>query len=99
MTVKIWDINDRKEVVSLGGYSKGVNSVSFSSDGCLLASKSRDGTVHIYRCDDWECIFILDEPAGGYWARLAFHPKDHVLSTLGHNDKMIRIWEYDPKLI
>ncbi len=80
----------------LEGHTDAVTSVSFNCDGQLLASKSHDGTVRIWRTDRKEMVAILEEPdSNGLLSGLAFHPKAHILATLGEGDNVIRIWDLD----
>src|SRR5205085_1891869 len=83
-------------MLTIEGHTGGVNSIAFSFNGSLLASKSHDGTVRLWRCDTWENVAMLDEPASRYWSSsLAFHPDSPVLATLGEEDTVIRIWDLD----
>jgi len=78
-----------------------VISISFSSDGRLLASKSTDDTVRLWRTDLWLEIARLSELfSGKVFASLAFHTTlPSVLATLGvgtHGpDTVIRTWDLD----
>jgi WD40 repeat protein len=47
-TVKIWSVEYKKELNTLKGHKRGVNSVSFSSDGKYLVSGSDDGTIKLW---------------------------------------------------
>lgn len=97
-TVRLWNPGAGRQTGILEGHTRPVICVSFSSDGCLLASKSSawDGTVRLWRCDTWESVMVLKEPASGYeLPGLAFHPRAPVLATLGERDKVIRIWDLD----
>jgi small GTP-binding protein len=94
-SIALWDTNFHKIVRQLEGHSDLVKSVSFSSDGRLLATKSRDGTVCLWRCDNWEMIAKIDEETSKKFPpSIAFHPtKSSVLATLGQMDSVIRLWD------
>ena len=106
-TIKLWKVRDGEKQlaneealfaseVHLEGHTDVVTSLSFSSDGRLLASKSRDGTVRLWRTDSWQTIAIIEEPASGKATPgIAFHPTDPVLATLGEEDTVIRVWDLD----
>lgn len=82
----------------LEGHTANIESLSFSSDGRLLASRANapDNSVRIWRCDSWETVATIHEKASGGWPPgIAFHPHLPVLATLGERDSIIRIWHLD----
>ena len=92
----LWQTASGEPLTSLTAHKKPVTAVSFSADGQLLATKSADSTVRLWRTDNWETIAILEEPHSKFaFAGLAFHPTQPTLATLGEKDKIIRIWELD----
>ncbi len=46
--VKIWSVEQKKEIASLKQYNKVVRSVSFSPDGKYLASGCDDGVIKLW---------------------------------------------------
>ncbi|MEJ6482313.1 hypothetical protein N0Y54_13450 [Nostoc punctiforme UO1] len=44
-------MNTRQNLYSLNNHSDWVNSVAFSPDSKTLASRSRDITIKLWRCD------------------------------------------------
>src|SRR5262249_57037440 len=48
-TMRLWDVNSRKPTAALKGHEESVTSVTFSPNGKLLASGSRDGTVRLWK--------------------------------------------------
>lgn len=98
--VPICDPNTGRQTNLLEGHTDEVYSVSFSHDGRLLASKSLDGTVRLWRTDNWSCVAILPEFSSGYYPpSVAFHPSLPVVATLGEKDTVIRIWDLDFDLL
>jgi WD40 repeat protein len=82
----------------LEGHTERAKVISFSADGKMIASKSEDNTIRIWRTDSWETLAILQEntvnevnPENA----IAFHPLNVILATLGQDDTAIRIWEID----
>ena len=47
-TIRLWDVDTGREMLTLIGHTDDVNSVSFSPDGNTLASGSADGTVLLW---------------------------------------------------
>ena len=85
-----------------------VDCVAFSRDGQLLASKSNDHTLRLWRCDTWETVAVIPEPKPPVWIpALVFHPTLPLLATAGSapdtpNDqqsKLIHLWELDLALL
>ena len=99
-SVQVWDISQNKKLYILEEATKAVISVSFSSNGNLLATKSVDGTIRIWRLDTWGKALDISETHGGMWlSGLGFHPHLPILATLGEKDTIIRIWEYDEAIL
>ena len=99
-TIRLWDTVSGKPLQVLEGHDGWVACVSFSADGRWLVSKSLDQTVRMWRCDTWACVAVLNEPTLVNWLPgHAFHPHLPVLATLGEEDTIIRIWEFDEALL
>jgi WD40 repeat protein len=47
-TLKVWDAMTGREILTLQGHAKLVNSLAINSDGTRLASCSDDGTVKVW---------------------------------------------------
>jgi small GTP-binding protein len=94
--LQIWDAGTAMSVAMLELHTDTVTSVAFSFDGRLLASKSLDGTVRLFRTDTWEPVARLEEPTVRHsFAGLAFSPKRHVLASLLPGGRGVRIWELE----
>lgn len=97
--IYILDASTERNMARLEGHTRNIESLSFSSDGRLLASRANrpDDFIRIWRSDTWETIALIPQKASGYQpASIQFHPQTpYVLATLDINDKEIRIWELD----
>jgi WD40 repeat protein len=83
-----------------------IDSVSFSPDGHLLATSSRDGRVRLWRMADRTVVSTLEAPGVsqnvGYSYDIAFAPDGKILA-FGLPDGTIRLWQLngdlqDPKV-
>jgi WD40 repeat protein len=52
-TVKLWDLNSQKEILTLDGHTREVTSVSFSPDGSSVLTSSEDGRAILWLTTDW----------------------------------------------
>ena len=46
-TIRVWDLNQKKEILKLTGHTDSINAVAISIDGTLIVSGSNDKTVRI----------------------------------------------------
>jgi WD40 repeat protein len=95
--VRIWDPESGEQRQSLKGHHDSIWSVSFSADGALLASKSKDSTFRLWSTDSWRALLTVAERSNVrfYPPSLSFHPDESVLATLGKQDRVIRVWDLD----
>jgi WD40 repeat protein len=96
-TIYLWDPDAGGEPALVTGHTGTVTGLSFSFDSRLLASKSRDNTVRLWRCDTGQQVGVIEERTSGlYINSIAFHPHEYLLATLGRDDREIRIWRLHP---
>lgn len=81
----------------LTGHRDHVIAVAFDPAATLLASKSRDGTVRLWRVGAWHVVAAIHEPTAeiGWSVGLAFHPGGRLLATLGDHDCIVRVWNVE----
>ncbi len=92
-TVTLWDAATRTRIATLEGHTSSVTSVSFSSDGALLASGSWDRTVKLWNVGTRELVGTLEGHTSGVNA-VAFTSDGATLASAGgRNDATVRLWD------
>ena len=91
-TIKIWDIENGKEIRTLTGHTSGVRCLQF--DDVRLCSGSLDQTVKMWNWRTGECFRTL-EPAMGGILSLNFSPR---YLCCGSMDGTIRVWNTCEKI-
>lgn len=96
-TVKIWNVNNGREINSFKAHSDLVNTVNFSPDGNKIASASADKTIKL-----WNIEGKLIQTFTGHRSEITsidFSPDGKQLVS-GSTDNTIKIWQLeDGKLI
>lgn len=87
-TIKLWDLNDGRELRTLRGHTSGVMAVVFSPDGQLLASIALDSTLKLWQIATGRLIASV--PNAGWEYAVAFSPDGKLLAT-GGDSKTIRL--------
>ena len=77
-------------VRTLTGHTDRVRSVSFSPDGSLLASGSKDGTIKLWRVSDGALVRTLTGHTG-FVRSVSFSPDGRLLAS-GSHDHTIKLW-------
>jgi WD40 repeat protein len=99
-TIQVRSLPEGQLVRSLEAHHQITHSVDFSSDGTMLASKSQDGTVCLWRCDTWALVLPLAEPSvTRSEIEVHFHPRALELATFDQRNTVVRIWKIDQKTL
>ncbi len=92
-SIKLWDVETHREIVTLHGHSGPINSVNFSPDGKMFASGSKDKTIKLWDVATHSEITTLrghSEPVRS----VNFNPDGKMLAS-GSSDGEIRFWNLD----
>jgi WD40 repeat protein/serine/threonine protein kinase/Tfp pilus assembly protein PilF len=90
-TVKVWDAQTGRQVLSLQGHTATVTSVAFSPDGRQLASSSGDQTVRIWDAQTGAEVRTLRGHTNTVMG-LAYSPDGTRLAS-GSGDKTVKVWD------
>jgi WD40 repeat protein len=89
--VRVWQLADYRQLLSLGGHQGWVWSVAFSPDGAHLASGGEDRSVRIWQVGTGRCLTMLHGHTD--WVRsVAFSPDGSCLAS-GSDDGTVRLWQ------
>jgi WD40 repeat protein len=90
-TVRAWDLETGREVVSFVGHTAEVRWLAFSPDGWILATAAADGTVRLWNVEDGREWVCLRGHEGKVWS-VSFSPDGRLLVS-GGEDRTVRIWD------
>jgi WD40 repeat protein len=96
--VKIYNIQQRKEVRQYTGHRAGVYDVAFSPDGKLLASAGSDKRMQMWVLDHPEDLPIQMDNNNGFIWDIEFSRDSKYLIAACHESE-IRVWPTDPELL
>ncbi|NER19785.1 MAG: hypothetical protein F6J96_03305 [Symploca sp. SIO1C2] len=92
-TIKIWDLEEGGEPLTLSGHQDSVFSVSFSPDGKLLASGGRDKTIKIWDLEEGGEPLTFSSHQSSIYS-VSFSPDSKLLAS-GSWDNTIKIWDLE----
>lgn len=88
--IRVYQIANSQQLLSLHGHASWVVSLAFSPDGKTLASGSSDFTIKLWDLDTGQCQQTLQGHSHEVWS-VVFHPNGELLAS-GCDDQTIRLW-------
>ncbi|RSL48978.1 hypothetical protein CEP54_012655 [Fusarium duplospermum] len=70
--IRIWELETGQLASKLGGHHRPIRALAVSADGELLGSGSDDGTIMVWKRDNWVHIKTLVAPGGDTISSVAF---------------------------
>ncbi|HBB33868.1 MAG TPA: hypothetical protein DC064_19240, partial [Cyanobacteria bacterium UBA9273] len=86
-----------REVNRLEGHNDGVNCVSFSPDGQLIATGSKDKSVKLWKPDGTLSLTIANGHTKSVTS-ISFSPNGEIIAS-GSEDKTVKLWRRDGQLL
>ncbi|MDM8536712.1 hypothetical protein QUF70_08165 [Desulfobacterales bacterium HSG17] len=90
-TIKLWNIEQGRELKTLSGHLGSIRSLSFSPDGRFLASGSYDNTIKLWSIKQGKDIKTLSGHTKSVES-ICFSPDGRTLAS-GSSDRTIRFWD------
>jgi len=97
-TIKLWDVEKGREIITLEGHSNYIDSVAFSPDGNFILSGATDGTLRVWNVETGEEIRRFTDTrikgsTGGHTSAITFSPDGrYVISTTTLGE--IWLWDF-----
>ena len=89
-TIKLWNLQERKEIFTLSGHSNTVFSVCFSPNGKFVVSGSDDQTIKLWNLQERKEVFTLLGHSDTVYS-VCFSPHGKFFAS-GLGDKTIKLW-------
>ena len=88
-TIKIWQVDTGKEVMTLEGHNDDITSVAISADNKILASGSKDKTLKLWALTTGKLISTINHPEK---IQAVVYSRDRILAT-GCSKGKIRLFK------
>ncbi|MDE0638627.1 MAG: hypothetical protein OXI43_22535 [Candidatus Poribacteria bacterium] len=89
-TIRIWDVENRKHIKTLGRHTGKVNSVAFSQDGETIVSGGDDG-IRVWNVENWSDKILYKSENVGI-INVMYSPDGKTLTSLSKNGE-IESWD------
>ncbi|WP_414543802.1 NB-ARC domain-containing protein [Nostoc sp. CCY0012] len=89
--IHLWQMADRKNLLTFKGHEGVVWTVAFSPDGQTLATGGHDGFVKLWDTNTGNCLKTLDKHTGIVWS-VSFSPDGQSIAS-GSQDTLICLWD------
>ncbi len=90
--VRLWDLNEMKELKVLTGHTDMVIAAAFSPDGTMLATCSPDQTTRLWEVATGELLNTFRGQADEVFD-VAFSSEGKLLASLGCYDAVVKLWD------
>lgn len=96
--IRIWDVAERKTLISIYGHQQSVRGVAFSRDGQFFISSSADKNIHLY---DFAKVFESQlssvEPTIKFLSKSVISNVDHSWdkAEFATSGELVQIWSYE----
>ncbi len=88
--IRLWQINDKQQILTFNEHQNLVYSVAFSPDDQILASASSDCKIKLWNIQTGKCIKTLLGHAATV-RTIAFSPDNQIIAS-GSEDKTVKLW-------
>jgi WD40 repeat protein len=92
-TIKLWDLNSGRVLLTLGGHPQAVNACAVTSDGRRLVSASDDATLKLWDLVDGSILATLEGHAGAVRACAMTPDGRRVVSA--SDDRTVKLWDLE----
>ncbi len=90
--IRVWSIVEQEVVHEFKAHAARIPNAIFSDDGEFLVSASWDGSVKVWRTDDWSLVGQLPIPADSTVGGVAWHESSRQLATWDRSGS-IQLWQ------